>query len=96
MKFEKGQSGNPGGRPKVVGPLRDLAREHTESAVNTLISIMASAEQPPAARVAAAKEILDRGYGKAPQPMDGDGEGGAIKLIQTIERRVVRPDNSNG
>lgn len=88
--FAKGQSGNPSGRPKVIQALRDLARAHTGEALDTLVSIMLEAAQPPSARVAAAKEILDRGYGKAPQPMDGDGEGGAIKLIQTIERRIVK------
>lgn len=93
MAFVKGQSGNPSGRPKVVGALRDLARAHAEEGINTLVAIMNDDATPPAARVAAVKELLDRGFGKAPQPMDGDGEGGAIKVIQTIERRIVRPSD---
>ena len=32
------------------------------------------------ARIGAIKEILDRAYGKAPQPMVGDEEGGPVKL----------------
>jgi len=28
MPFVKGQSGNPGGRPKVLAHMRDLAQQH--------------------------------------------------------------------
>ena len=62
--FEKGKSGNPGGRPKVIGEVRELAREHTQDAIDTLARIMKSTKAPPAARVAAANSLLDRGYGK--------------------------------
>lgn len=89
MPFKKGESGNPSGRPRVVATLRDLARAHTADALNTLVSIMNGSEQPPAARVAAAKELLDRGYGKAAQPVDGDGEGGPIQTSITV--RFVSP-----
>jgi HEAT repeat protein len=65
--FKAGSSGNPGGRPKVVGEVRDLAREHTEDAINTLAKIMDDEKAPAAARVSAAESILSRGWGKAPQ-----------------------------
>jgi hypothetical protein len=48
----------------VVGHVRELAREHTELAVGTLISVMKNTKSPPAARVAAATAVLDRGYGR--------------------------------
>ena len=63
-KFEKGQSGNPGGRPKEVAEVRELAREHTPEAVNTLAEIMLDKDAPPAARISAATALLDRGYGR--------------------------------
>ena len=65
--FQKGQSGNPGGRPKVVAEVKALAREHTAEAVQTLVSIMNDPQCAPAARVSAANALLDRGYGKPPQ-----------------------------
>lgn len=62
--FPRGKSGNPGGRPKVIAHVRDLAREHTAVAIATLVSVMKNAKSPLAARVAAANAILDRGYGR--------------------------------
>jgi hypothetical protein len=71
--FQKGQSGNPGGRPKVVAEVRELARKHTSEAVETLVSIMTNTKAAPAARVSAANALLDRGYGKPPQHITGEG-----------------------
>ena len=71
--FQKGQSGNPGGRPKVVAEVRELARKHTSKAVETLVSIMTNTKAEPAARVSAANSLLDRGYGKPPQHITGEG-----------------------
>lgn len=76
-QFQAGQSGNPGGRPKASAKVRDLARAHTEAALAVLVEIATGGESE-AARVAAANSILDRGYGKPTQPIDGDGEGGPI------------------
>jgi len=62
--FAKGVSPNPGGRPREVGHVRELAREHTAVALGTLVTVMKNAKAPPAARVAAANALLDRGYGR--------------------------------
>lgn len=80
--FVKGQVANPGGRPKEVVHVRDLARTYTEEAIRTLAEIMGNGDMKEAARVSAAQALLDRGWGKPAQPVDGDGEGGPIQ--QTI------------
>lgn len=72
--FQKGQSGNPGGRPKAVKALMEQARAHTAKAIAALVLAL----DDPKTRVPAAVALLDRGYGKPAQPVDGDGEGGAI------------------
>lgn len=66
-QWKPGQSGNPGGRPAVIREVRDIARGHTATAMDTLVAIMTNSEAPPAARVAAAAHVLDRGYGKPVQ-----------------------------
>ena len=71
--FKKGQSGNPGGRPKVAAEVKELARAHTGVAIETLVSIMTNTKSAPAARVSAANALLDRGYGKPPQHISGEG-----------------------
>lgn len=70
--WTKGQSGNPGGRPKEIGHVRELARQHTEEAIRTLAAIMTDKGAKETARVAAAEALLDRGWGKAPQEMKID------------------------
>jgi hypothetical protein len=64
-RFQPGISGNPGGRPKEVGHVRELAREHTEEAIGTLAAIMQDGKEPAAARVRAAECLLDRGWRRA-------------------------------
>ena len=71
--FKKGESGNPGGRPKVIAEVKELARAHTGEAIETLVSIMTNPKSAPAARVSAANALLDRGYGKPPQHISGEG-----------------------
>jgi HEAT repeat protein len=60
--FPKGVSGNPGGRPKISGHVRELAQARTEEAVRTLVEALQDPDGR--VRVAAANSILDRGHGK--------------------------------
>jgi len=71
--FRPGQSGNPGGRPRVVGELRELARAHAPEAIEELARLAMKARSE-SARVAAIRELLDRGYGKPTQFLATDNE----------------------
>ena len=85
--FQKGQSGNPGGRPKVMADVQELAREHTPAAIYTLVSIMNDEKAHHSARVAASNAILDRGYGKAPASvkMELKGQSAAEQWISILK-----------
>lgn len=54
--------------------IAEMAKEHAEAALNVLVTIANSAKASDAARVAAANAILDRGYGKARQSVDLEGQ----------------------
>ncbi len=77
--FVKGQSGNPGGRPKGVAEVQELARQHAPEALDRLVKIMRGDNERAA--TAAASLTLDRAYGKPTQPIDGNGEGGPLMVI---------------
>ena len=80
--FQKGQSGNPTGRPKgIASAAREVLRravDEGEDPALALVRFWASVMSDPSAkmehRLAAARELADRGYGKAPQfaPIEDD------------------------
>jgi hypothetical protein len=80
--------------PKTITEIRSLARGHTRTALNVLVGVMRNKDATPAARVSAANAILDRGWGKATQPL-ANGDDGALELIHRIERVIVHPENSD-
>ena len=55
---------------------------------------MCCKDATPAARVSAANAILDRGWGKATQPLENGGDS-ALELIHRIERVIVHPESPN-
>ena len=79
---------------KALTHIRSLARVHTERAVQVLQGIMDHPDSPPAARVAAASQLLDRGWGKPTQPIAGDDDADAIR-VELIKRLIVDPNDSS-
>lgn len=71
-----------GTKNKIAADVRVLAQVYGPAAVKTLATIMADKKAQMASRVAASKELLDRGYGKSVQPLEA-GPGGLIIHVTT-------------
>ena len=75
--------------------LSEIARDHTASAVNTLVSIMGSTKAPAAARVSAATNLLERGWGKPVAHIEHTGANGGpiqhaeVSALDVIESRIA-------
>lgn len=84
--FQPGQSGNPNGRRPVLKQIQELAQQHSEMAFAKIIELCGSDDEKVA--LAAAREILDRGYGKPAQAMELSGQGGAplAAVLQIVQR----------
>lgn len=68
--FEKGQSGNPGGRPKQPHSVVEVAQQHCVEMIELLVEIAKDENYAINSRVKAAEIILDRGLGKPRQALD--------------------------
>lgn len=68
-KFAPGKSANPGGRPATVREVVALAREHTNTAYETLVDVALNGKNEMA-RVKAAEVLLNRGHGSPVTEME--------------------------
>lgn len=83
MAFVKGQSGNPGGRPKQEMEVIQLARQAAPDAIRRLMHWMN--EGDARASIAASTALLDRAFGKPTQPVAGDPDRPPLDMGVTID-----------
>jgi len=85
-QFQPGRSGNPGGRPKELAEVKEMARAHTAEAIATLAKWLTSDE--PKAAIAAATALLDRAWGKPTQAISGE-DGKPIDINLGVVRAGI-------
>ena len=69
-RFVKGKSGNPGGRPKVPEPFKELVQSKSIPALESIIAIMENPASKPGDVFMCAKLILEYANGKPTDNMN--------------------------
>lgn len=79
---------------KATAEVKALAQEWGEQAISTLGDIMTSDKSTEQARIAAARELLDRGYGKSRQGVDLDAAFHGASLVEALQSLNERRSSS--
>lgn len=82
-RYRPGQSGNPAGRPRVAGQLRELMRELTPEAIEAVKQAVRNYHGDMRMAMEAAKLVLAYGYGKPPQAITGEEGEGPVEMVIT-------------
>lgn len=92
-KWQKGTSGNPGGRPRMPDDLKKSCRRLALRGLHVLAEIInsrtefetidgklvkTSSAASPSEKTAAIKLVMEYGFGKPVQPVGGEGDEGQI------------------
>lgn len=83
-RFQKGKSGNPGGRKPMDAATKKMLCEATPEAAALLIDTLRNCETDIKLRVHVAEVILDRVYGKSSQPIVADVDN-VVRLVLAEE-----------
>lgn len=95
--FKKGETGNPKGRPPKLPDidvlLADVLGEEKDGKTAAQAILMALRAKAAKGDVRAAEVLLDRGWGKVKQPIDGNfNVGMTLTVNKVIVSKNVKPD----
>ena len=88
--------GRPKGIPnKATADIKAIAQPYGPAAIALLAEMSGIAPgvraEPDAVRVAALRELLDRGFGKATQPLSGDADAPPLHIEFTWGDAIAQP-----
>lgn len=79
--WKLGQSGNPSGKSKRFEEIRSLAKENSRRTLDRLVELIDSEDERVA--LMAAKELLDRAWGKVkPAKDENDGRTITVNIVR--------------
>lgn len=91
-RLQPGFTLNPGGRPKIVEEIRQLARQHAPDAFKRVCELVGSDDERTA--LAAAQEILNRAYGRPMQAIEQKVEHIDIRQLYLQATQLVNGHNA--
>lgn len=90
MPFQKGQSGNPGGRPKIAAEFKDRARSFMDERGFAILTGMLDNGIPESEdRRYAMTKLIEYAYGKPQQHVNLESNGPLIKAYIGVDTERV-------
>lgn len=88
MAWQKGECGNPKGRPSVADPTVRLCREYAPKALEKIAELSSSEDQQVAYK--AAVYLLERAYGKLKEHVELSGEVTHNLTAEEIRAELIK------